>query len=159
MNYFNAINTANIQEAFKEVSDKFNDIHEVEKELIREVRSNPRYGTDLIRALTLDENGNFNIPLIDPSQTLRIQALLNSILKNRVTKQKINGGALIQASPFGLDESKQPKIVYNEDGSIKYFEAYLPCPTEELYNALNYFLLLHYFQFLLIYYFSIYHSY
>lgn len=136
MNYFNAINTANIQEAFKEVSDKFNDIHEVEKELIREVRSNPRYGTDLIRALTLDENGNFNIPLIDPSQTLRIQALLNSILKNRVTKQKINGGALIQASPFGLDESKQPQIVYNEDGSIKYFEAYLPCPTEELYNAL-----------------------
>lgn len=136
MNYFNAINTANIQEAFKEVSDKFNDIHEVEKELIREVRSNPRYGTDLIRALTLDENGNFNIPLIDPSQTLRIQALLNSILKNRVTKQKINGGALIQASPFGLDESKQPKIVYNKDGSIKYFEAYLPCPTEELYNAL-----------------------
>lgn len=136
MNYFNAINTANIQEAFKEVSDKFNDIHEVEKELIREVRSNPRYGTDLIRALTLDENGNFNIPLIDPSQTLRIQALLNSILKNRVTKQKINGGALIQASPFGLDESKQPQIVYNKDGSIKYFEAYLPCPTEELYNAL-----------------------
>lgn len=136
LNYFNAINTANIQEAFKEVSDKFNDIHEVEKELIREVRSNPRYGTDLIRALTLDENGNFNIPLIDPSQTLRIQALLNSILKNRVTKQKINGGALIQASPFGLDESKQPQIVYNEDGSIKYFEAYLPCPTEELYNAL-----------------------
>lgn len=136
MNYFNAINTANIQEAFKEVSDKFNDIHEVEKELIREVRSNPRYGTDLIRALTLDKNGNFNIPLIDPSQTLRIQALLNSILKNRVTKQKINGGALIQASPFGLDESKQPQIVYNEDGSIKYFEAYLPCPTEELYNAL-----------------------
>ena len=136
MNYFNAINTANIQEAFKKVSDKFNDIHEVEKELIREVRSNPRYGTDLIRALTLDKNGNFNIPLIDPSQTLRIQALLNSILKNRVTKQKINGGALIQASPFGLDESKQPKIVYNEDGSIKYFEAYLPCPTEELYNAL-----------------------
>lgn len=136
MNYFNAINTANIQEAFKEVSDKFNDIHEVEKELIREVRSNPRYGTDLIRALTLDENDNFNIPLIDPSQTLRIQALLNSILKNRVTKQKINGGALIQASPFGLDESKQPQIVYNEDGSIKYFEAYLPCPTEELYNAL-----------------------
>lgn len=136
MNYFNAINTANIQEAFKEVSDKFNDIHEVEKELIREVRSNPRYGTDLIRVLTLDENGNFNIPLIDPSQTLRIQALLNSILKNRITKQKINGGALIQASPFGLDESKQPKIVYNEDGSIKYFEAYLPCPTEELYNAL-----------------------
>lgn len=136
MNYFNAINTANIQEAFKEVSDKFNDIHEVEKELIREVRSNPRYGTDLIRALTLDKNGNFNIPLIDPSQTLRIQALLNSILKNRVTKQKINGGSLIQASPFGLDESKQPQIVYNEDGSIKYFEAYLPCPTEELYNAL-----------------------
>lgn len=135
-NYFNAINTANIQEAFKEVSDKFNDIHEVEKELIREVRSNPRYGTDLIRALTLDENGNFNIPLIDPSQTLRIQALLNSILKNRVTKQKINGGALIQASPFGLDKDKQPQIVYNEDGSIKYFEAYLPCPTEELYNAL-----------------------
>lgn len=136
-NYYNAVNVANIRTAFEALNKKFSDIREIQKELIREVRSNPRYGTDLIQALSLNEKGEFNIPLDDPSQTLRIQALLNSILKSKITKQKIAGGALIQASSYGL--SRKPKIVYEGKGDnkrIKYMECYIPCPTEELYNLL-----------------------
>lgn len=136
-NYYNAANVANIRTAFESLDKKFSDIKEIEKTLLREVRSNPRYGTDLIQALTLDKDGNFNIPLNDPSQTLRIQALLNSILKSKVTKQEIQGGALIQASAYGL--KREPKIVFEGEGEskrVKYMECYIPCPTEELYNLL-----------------------
>lgn len=150
-NYYNAVNVANIRTAFEAIDKKFKSNKEIEKELLREVRSNPRYGTDLIQALSLDKDGNFNIPLSDPSQTLRIQALLNSILKSKVTKQKIQGGALIQATPYGL--KREPKLVFEYEGKevkmseeeakksgkklrLKYMECYIPCPTEELYNLL-----------------------
>ena len=136
-NYFNAINVANIKEAFEYVDSKFKDNKAISELLLSEIRSNPRYGKDIENAVKLDANGNFNIPLSDPSQTLRIQSLLNSVLKSRVTKQKIKGAALIQASCYGL--SKEPKIVFEGEGKDKhvaYVECYLPCPTEELYNAL-----------------------
>lgn len=136
-NYFNAINVANIRTAFESLDKKFKDNKEIEKELLREVRSNPRYGNDLIKALSLNKEGEFNIPLNDPAQTLRIQALLNSILKSKVTKQKIQGGALIQASAYGLN--RKPKLVFEGEGEnkrLKYMECYIPCPTEELYNLL-----------------------
>ena len=91
----------------------------------------------MIQAISLNEKGEFNIPLSDPSQTLRIQTLLNSILKSKVTKQKIQGGALIQASAYGLE--RKPRYVYEGEGEnkrLKYVECYIPCPTEELYNLL-----------------------
>lgn len=136
-NYYNAVNVANIRTAFEALDRKFKDPKEIEKELLREVRSNPRYGTDLIQAISLNEKGEFNIPLSDPSQTLRVQSLLNSILKSKVTKQKIQGGALIQASAYGLE--RKPRYVYEGKGEnkrLKYVECYIPCPTEELYNLL-----------------------
>ena len=138
-NFYNAVNVANIKEAFSKIDKQFKSNKELSELLISEVRSNPRYGNDLIEAFTLDSNGNFNIPLSDPSQTIRIQNLLNSILKSRVTKQKIEGAALIQVSTFGLLE--EPKMVYETDpktgkSRLKYMECYVPCPNEELYNLL-----------------------
>lgn len=136
-NYFNSINTANIIEAFKEIDEKFSDVREVEKLLQSEIRNNPRYGTELIKYFTLDENGNFSIPLDEPTQAMLIQQLLNSIIKNRVTKQKIKGGALIQATSYGM--TNPPEIVYEGEGpnkKIKYVECYIPCPSEELYDLL-----------------------
>lgn len=98
--------------------------------LQKEIRENPRYGTDLLRACMVDEKGNFNLPLGDPIQSKRIEQLLNSIIKNRVISQKIAGGPVVQVSNFGF--SKKLNIVYNEDGSIKYYEAYAPIYSDEL---------------------------
>ena len=138
--YFNAINTANIREAFEKLDKEFKDPKKISDLLISEIKSNSRYSNDLIEAVTLNENGQFNIPIFDPSQSQKIQELLNSIVKSRIVKQKINGGSLIQASAWALNEKDRPQIVWgiDKDGQkyIKYVEAYIACPDDRLYELL-----------------------
>lgn len=138
--YFNAINTANIREAFEKLDMEFRDHKKISDLLISEIKSNSRYSNDLIEAVTLDENGQFNIPIFDPTISQKIQELLNSIVKSRIVKQKIDGGALIQATAWLLNEKDQPKIEYGTDENgkkyIKYMEAYIPCPDDRLYDLL-----------------------
>ena len=73
----------------------------ISKVLQREILNSPRYGVDLLLACSVDENGKFRIPLGDPIQSKRIEQLLTSIIKNRVNKQKIAGGPVVQVSNFG----------------------------------------------------------
>ena len=137
LDLYNAINTENILQAFAEVDKIFEDPKEVEKILLEELRGNQRYGMDMMRACTLDENGNFNIPLFDPVQSQRVQTLLNSVIKSRITKQKIRGGALIQVSDYGLTDDL--KIVFEGEGAnkrIKYLECYMPAYSREFYEPL-----------------------
>lgn len=134
---YNAINTENILQAFIEVDEIFKDKKEIERVLKEEIRDNARYGEDMLRACTLDANDNFNIPLYDPIQSQRVQTLINSIIKNRITKQKIRGGALIQVSAYGLTDDL--KIVYEGKGEnkrVKYFECYMPAYSRQFYEPL-----------------------
>lgn len=71
------------------------------KILQREILSSPRYGVDLLQACSVDENGRFRIPLGDPIQSKRVEQLINSIIKNRVNKQEIAGGPVVQVTNFG----------------------------------------------------------
>lgn len=100
--------------------------------LQREIAKDSRYGTDLQWACLLDENGEFNIPLSDAIQSDRIQQLLNSIIKNRINKQEIAGGPVVQVSSYGTSNDLQ--IVRNEDGTIKYFECYVTAYDPQLYE-------------------------
>lgn len=138
--YFNAVNTANIREAFEKLDKEFRDPKKISDLLISEIKSNSRYSNDLIEAVTLDENGQFNIPIFDPSQSQKLQELLNSIVKSRIVKQKINGGSLIQATAWALNEKDRPQIVWGTDKNgqkyIKYMEAYIACPDDRLYELL-----------------------
>lgn len=137
--YFNAVNTANIREAFEKLDKEFRDPKKISDLLISEIKSNPRYSNDLIEAVSL-ENGQFNIPIFDPSQSQKIQELLNSIVKSRIVKQKIDGGSLIQATAWALNEEDKPQIVWGTDNNgeryIKYMEAYIACPDDRLYELL-----------------------
>ena len=82
------------------------------KILLREILSSPRYGVDLAQACAVDKNtGEFRIPKGDPIQAKRIEQLINSIIKNRVNKQKIAGGPIVQVTNFGT--SKQLHIRFN----------------------------------------------
>lgn len=137
LDLYNRINTENILQSFLEISEIFKDPKEVERVLLEEIRGNPRYGVEMQRACTLDKDGNFNIPLFDPVQSLKIQELLNSIIKNRVTKQKIRGGSLIQVTSYGLTEDLH--IVFEGEGEnrrIKYFECYMPLYSKKLIEPL-----------------------
>lgn len=134
---YNAINTENILQAFADVDKIFKDPKKVEEILLEEIRGNQRYGMDMMRACTLDENNNFNIPLFDPVQSQRVQTLLNSVIKSRITKQKIRGGALIQVSDYGLTDELH--IVFEGEGAnkrIKYLECYMPAYSREFYEPL-----------------------
>lgn len=71
------------------------------KILQREILSSPRYGVDLLQACSVDESGRFRIPLGDPIQSKRVEQLINSIIKNRVNKQEIAGGPVVQVTNFG----------------------------------------------------------
>ena len=123
LDLYNAINTENILQAFIEVDEIFKDPKKVEEILLEEMRGNQRYGIDMMRACTLNENGQFNIPLFDPVQSQRVQTLLNSIIKSRITKQKIKGGALIQVSDYGLTD--QLNIVFKDkNGNPLNYELY-----------------------------------
>lgn len=78
--------------------------------LVKEILDNPRYGVDLLYACLVDENGDFVIPLGDPIQSKRVEQLLNSIIKNRINKQTIAGGPVVQVSNFGT--SRELNVIF-----------------------------------------------
>jgi hypothetical protein len=86
--------------------------------LQREILSNPsRYGTDLLIACSVNEDGEFRIPLGDPIQSKRVEQLINSIIKNRINKQTLPGGPVVQVSNFGT--SRQLSIKFkSKDGEV-----------------------------------------
>ena len=135
------------------------------KILQREVLSSPRYGIDLVQACSIDkETGEFRIPKGDPIQAKRIEQLINSVIKNRVNKQRIAGGPIVQVSNFGT--SKQLHIRFNDkqgnlipleeeyvpsehdglsykdylkrnQGGIAYFEVFCPIWSNELFDKFS----------------------
>lgn len=109
----------NIQESIDELADELalNDLGSIKdrnialsKILQREILSSPRYGVDLLQACSVDENGRFRIPLGDPIQSKRVEQLINSIIKNRVNKQKLPGGPVVQVTNFGTSRELNIKF-------------------------------------------------
>ena len=105
------------------------------KILQKEILSSPRYGIDLIQACSIDkETGEFRIPKGDPVQAKRIEQLVNSIIKNRINKQKIAGGPIVQVSSFGVSNTLHIRFKDKEGNLLKTKEEFiknLPYETEE----------------------------
>lgn len=89
------------------------------KILQREILSSPRYGVDLLQACSVDENGRFRIPLGDPIQSKRVEQLINSIIKNRVNKQEIAGGPVVQVTNFGTSRELNIRFKDKNGGLLK----------------------------------------
>lgn len=152
----------NIKESIEELSrelnvtgDRRNRNLALSQILQREIASSPRYGVDLMLACSLDENGEFKLPLGDPTQAKRIEQLINSIIKNRVNKQTITGGPVVQVSNFGTSrqlnirfKDKNGNIIdrskFNSDEEYKeylkenqagvaYFECFAPAYTKDIF--------------------------
>jgi hypothetical protein len=116
---------------------------------------------DLLVACSLNENGEFRIPLNDPIQSKRIEQLLNSIIKNRVNKQEIAGGPVVQVTNFGTSrrlhirfndkqgnllknleeyqaeghsEEEWKKYIEENQGGIAYYEVYAPATHRKFFE-------------------------
>lgn len=134
---YQAVIAENILQSFIKTNKVFEDPKGIEKILLEEINSNPRYGIEMARACTLNEDGQFNIPPFEPTNSLRIQTLLYGKIKNDITKQKIRGGALIQVSNYGL--SDELHIVFEGEGKnkrIKYFECFMPAYSRDFIEPL-----------------------
>lgn len=131
--------------------------------LKREIFSSPRYGIDMLLACSLNADGEFNIPLGDPIQSRRIEQLINSIIKNRINKQKIAGGPVVQVTTFGTSRDLNIRFKSNKGGllmtrkefekskeegtyeeyiekyqdGIAYYEIYAPIYTNELFQQFS----------------------
>ena len=96
------------------------------------VRGNPKYGKDFVEALKLDSDGNFTISPNSPTMFTLMQELVTSLFKNRITRQKINGAALIQAAGIGLDEKL--RLVKDSKGNIVGAQCLMPLTSREFFE-------------------------
>lgn len=71
------------------------------------------------------------LPLYHPLISYKMMAVLNSFFKNRVTKQKIAGGAVINASSYGVDKSLKFEVD-KEQGKIT-LEAMMPWTSRKYF--------------------------
>lgn len=169
---YNEVIVANIIDSYEETKQVFDDIYQLENILSDEIMSSGRYSLDLLDACKVQtittEDGlttrEFAIPLFEPIQINRTMSLANSLIKSRITKQKIKGGSLIQASNFGYDKDlsiryndKEGNLIaslqefldkghteeqyknyleQNKAHSIAYFEAYMPWYSKEYIEPL-----------------------
>ena len=143
---YNALITANVVDSYNEALEEFSTIEHVAEIIQRELKGNTRYSDEIKKACELIEVTNpltgetekqFNLPLYDPVQSERVQHLLNSIIKKKVTKQTIKGGTGIQVSAYGLTDKL--KIVWEGKGKnrrMKYMECYLPAYSRQFFEPL-----------------------
>ena len=132
---YNEIIVDNQAQDADELEKIFYDQKNISKEIRKQLVGSVKYSADLLKACTLDDNGNFVMPLFEGSQSVRVQALLYSIIKSRQVKQRIKGGSFVQTSCFGLE--RKPKIVFDYSGKkprVKYIECYIPCYDSRLYE-------------------------
>lgn len=136
---YNDVLIKDINSAFESVIEKFNSFDDLINTLREEVIKRD-LGDQYLQALDTykeeSENGiitKTKLPLWHPLHLYRVESMLNSIIKNNVTKQKLDSGVtLVNLSSYGFD--KKPKIVFKEDKSIDYLEAYVPVYDTKLYQ-------------------------
>lgn len=135
---WNALLAEDRLQAYKKVLEIFGNPEELERELMREIKGNPRYGRELMKACTIDKkSGKFVLPLCDSIQSNQLQTLLNSIIKNRVSKIKVHGGAFILASNFGFSDNLHV-VMETVDGKpkVKYIECMMPAYSRDFFEPL-----------------------
>ena len=136
------IKTANIIDAYKEVSRIFSDSDELERIFQEELASKPYQSREMKYALSHLKNGTFALPLFSPNIEHQVQQLLASIIKKRLTKIKTKGanvlvstavGMEMDVSPYegGFPESYKLGVAFEGTGKnkhVKWYDAGFPLP-------------------------------
>lgn len=123
-NLYQSLLTENILERFREVSDEFSDIEKVAELIEKEMKGNSRYtDEERIACKLVERDGKkvFNIPLYDPIFGDKIQNLLFSIIKKKITKQTTKRATCVQATSWGVSDElsirykdSKGNLIFNE---------------------------------------------
>ena len=111
--FYNSLIIANILESYRKFESQAGDINALSDMLIQNIISNSRESMDNMLAYSLNENGEFNIPLFEGELEHDSSATLFSIFKKLVNKQRIKGGSAVQVSALGIKG-------YEESGDLEY---------------------------------------
>ena len=137
--YYELLNENLIEDFFgngnkKGLKDIFSSKEALRDAVTEIVRGNPKYGRDFAEALQLDDKGNFVLNPNSPTIFNLMQEIVTSFFKNRITKQTINGAALIQAAGIGLD--KDLRMVFDKSGKLVGAECLMPLTSKRFFEPL-----------------------
>lgn len=129
--------------------------------LLKEMSASDRYNEEDRKAVTLNAEGDFTVPLTDATQRDRISALILSKFKKSVIKRETAGSVAVQISSVGFNNELQVRFktsdgellptkrewlkknplktekdwktfIESQDVSIAHYEVYLPAYAQEL---------------------------
>lgn len=147
--YQEAINK-NILESFEELKKLFYkedgtpDLESIVK-ILRKEAIEKGYGEDTLSAFDWLNSSKTEtvLPLWDPSISYNVEAIMNSYFKNNITKQKMFGVSLYNASSYGYEVEntkglRKPQIVIERDNEgkpyIKEVEVLMPAHSKAIYE-------------------------
>ena len=133
-----------LKTSFEEVSEMFLDSNgkiDYTKlvEILKEEILDRDLGQDYLDAIALvpevlvdgSQSMVTTLPLYHPMIMYKMESVLNSFFKNRVTKQKIRGGSLVNTTSFGVSD-KLKMIVDPTTGAITY-QALMPHTSKKYF--------------------------
>lgn len=129
--FYISLIAANILEDFEEFSSTIKDPEKVRQALVQMTVNNSRETKDNLRGYGKGMEHDFLMALFEGGIEHDTAALLLSMFKKQVNKQKINGGSAVQVSAFGITgytEDDNLRFVKdpNNDANILYAECEIP---------------------------------
>ena len=129
--FYNSLIDTNILEDLDKFSNIIDNPEKVRNALIQMTINNSRESKDNLRGYGKGINSDFLMPLFEGGIEHDTAALLLSMFKKQVNKQKIMGGSAVQVSAFGIngyDERKNLQFVKDpkNDKNILYAEIEIP---------------------------------
>jgi len=128
---WNQLISKDLEVAYDNVRKEFLTKEGIQKILLEEVRSQ-NLGEQFEEALQLVD-GDFKLPLYHPLHSKRLEALVTSVFRNRITKQKIHGGSFVQVTNFGFSDELNLKM---KDGALEYAEVAMPWTSKKYFQPL-----------------------
>lgn len=101
---------ANLMQSYNSVDKLFKNPQKLAEFLRDQIATSDKYDTDLLDAFAWDaENQRFSSPFWDQSISNRVEELLNGLIRNRISKQKVRGGSAVQAAGIGMTKKLNVK--------------------------------------------------
>jgi hypothetical protein len=106
----------------KQLKETFSNHKALKKSILEQLDQYPIEIQEAFRDGTID--------LKDPQVIKQVEPVLSSLIRNKVSIQKVKGNSMFNVSAYGLSKENMPKVIIekNKDGSIKkvIFEAWVP---------------------------------
>ena len=119
----------NIIEKFKIHNSYTKRVHRLSEYLKSQILKDSKFTFENFKAVSLN-NGEFTIPIGDPSLSDKFLTSLYAEVKRNVNKEKMLGGPTVQVSCYGLEGLEIH--INSKTKSLEYIDIAMTCPSDEL---------------------------